>query len=769
MTYQYDAFISYRHHAVDSAVAAEIQHRLEHFRIPRAIQKATGVRKISRIFRDKAELAITSDINEDILNALEHSAFLIVICSTHTAESLWVQREIEIFLRTHTRRQVLTVLVDGEPIDVIPQTLCWQEETVTDADGTERVQRVPVEPLSCDYRASRRQAHREELPRLAAALIGCPYDALRQRQRQYQMRRLAAGFSAALLLLAALAAYFLWSSLRIRENYDQALRSQSVYLASESQNCLAGGDRLTAIHLALAALPSEEQDRPLVAQAEYALSRAAGAYVAPGGSGIEAVCSFQHKAAVRQFFIDDAGERLFVLDGSNTVTIWDKQTYEKIHTKSFPDAVDRILLTGGDLLIAAADKWIAAYDCASGENVWLITEEGNGWWESEELCLTPDGSTLLVVRRDYENAVSQKVMVYINAETGAVERETLLMNAPGEGAGAKKICFSADGRYAAFYDLWLNENNSSVYYAAVYDIARGELTCLPQTYNYIEALCFTQNGDLIVQGMTQDLTGGSERYGNFTIVRTSQTEVFCVDPQSGALRWQNSYDVTNLTIYSAVETLRYPDASGTVHDAVACTDADAGAIFDAETGELLWETKLPAPAVYMDADDESVYWILEDGQTADYTFGSDYVGCLSYFQSGLTAVAANHGIVTQKGRSSELILYYSDVYDEGWRTFEGAEQHPYVHAMSQSGSYLLLYDQNNVLELLDVAGERSCWQLSLAGERYEYTMLGFTADEQEILLYRETYDDAAQPMKVLLASGIDKIVQIEERSLVNEV
>ena len=63
MTYQYDAFISYRHHAVDSAVAAEIQHRLEHFRIPRAIQKATGVRKISRIFRDKAELAITSDIN----------------------------------------------------------------------------------------------------------------------------------------------------------------------------------------------------------------------------------------------------------------------------------------------------------------------------------------------------------------------------------------------------------------------------------------------------------------------------------------------------------------------------------------------------------------------------------------------------------------------------------------------------------------------------------------------------------------------------------
>ena len=30
-------------------------------------------------------------------------------------------------------------------------------------------------------------------------------------------------------------------------------------------------------------------------------------------------------------------------------------------------------------------------------------------------------------------------------------------------------------------------------------------------------------------------------------------------------------------------------------------------------------------------------------------------------------------------------------------------------------------------------------------------------------------DVPAQPMKVLLASGIDKIVQIEERSLVNEV
>ena len=57
----FTAFISYKHAPKDNAVESEIQKRLERFRVPAAILKKTGKKKIGRIFRDKEELPITSD------------------------------------------------------------------------------------------------------------------------------------------------------------------------------------------------------------------------------------------------------------------------------------------------------------------------------------------------------------------------------------------------------------------------------------------------------------------------------------------------------------------------------------------------------------------------------------------------------------------------------------------------------------------------------------------------------------------------------------
>ena len=40
--YKYDIFISYKHEALDKAVAAKLQKSLEHYKIPKEIQKKTG-------------------------------------------------------------------------------------------------------------------------------------------------------------------------------------------------------------------------------------------------------------------------------------------------------------------------------------------------------------------------------------------------------------------------------------------------------------------------------------------------------------------------------------------------------------------------------------------------------------------------------------------------------------------------------------------------------------------------------------------------------
>ncbi|MEE3467399.1 MAG: toll/interleukin-1 receptor domain-containing protein, partial [Eubacterium sp.] len=92
---KYNAFISYKHAPEDNKVADAVHKGLEHFHIPGKIRKKTGVKKINRIFRDKAELPITNDLSDNIADALANSDYLIVLCSTNTKESAWVPREIE--------------------------------------------------------------------------------------------------------------------------------------------------------------------------------------------------------------------------------------------------------------------------------------------------------------------------------------------------------------------------------------------------------------------------------------------------------------------------------------------------------------------------------------------------------------------------------------------------------------------------------------------------------------------------------------------------
>ena len=109
----YQAFVSYRHAEVDSAVARDVQRGLERFRIPPSMREELGIKRIAPVFRDKEELPVSSALGDDIAYTLEHSSSLVVVCSPRTKESQWVDREIRTFLQTHDRSCVFTVFATG--------------------------------------------------------------------------------------------------------------------------------------------------------------------------------------------------------------------------------------------------------------------------------------------------------------------------------------------------------------------------------------------------------------------------------------------------------------------------------------------------------------------------------------------------------------------------------------------------------------------------------------------------------------------------------
>ncbi len=346
--YMYDAFISYRHTELDKFVAENLHKQLEAFRLPGNISKnKKGRTKIERVFRDKDELPLTSNLEDPLMKALHSSEYLIVICSPRLRESLWCKKEIETFIGIHGREKVLAVLIEGEPEDAFPEALLYAEEVIQNEDGTTETVRKELEPLAADIRGKNKKAMlknlRVEILRLMAPMFSLSYDDLRQRHRERRFKRILTASLMGMLICLAFGAVSTTMALRIQSQKEQIekqndeiiaktveikfqnqslLKNQAVNLADESMRLLEAGDRVGAIQVAVSALTQYDGiDMPYTCKAQYALTQSLHVY--DNGSYIKAQYQLETAGIIDFMLLSPNWEILLTYDNSNTLTIWD--------------------------------------------------------------------------------------------------------------------------------------------------------------------------------------------------------------------------------------------------------------------------------------------------------------------------------------------------------------------------------------------------------------------------------------------------------------
>lgn len=236
--YRYDAFISYRHNARDQEIAQMLLRLLESLRY--------GNNRRLHIFRDREEFPTSSDLGNDIHRALEESEFLILICSPEYLQSKWCREELIYFRQLHgnTNRNILPILVSGEPVDAFPQELFSEVIQITAPDGTLRTEVREIEPLGADVRAPQRKQALKALKtteylRIAAPILGCRFDDLYQREQRrlrIKLQRILAGIVTGALLMVS---FLLWQLFQVRQ---AQLHEQLVY----SRQLFGNADRLRA-------------------------------------------------------------------------------------------------------------------------------------------------------------------------------------------------------------------------------------------------------------------------------------------------------------------------------------------------------------------------------------------------------------------------------------------------------------------------------------------------------------------------------------------
>ncbi len=377
---KYDAFISYRHGEIDQFVAEQLHKQLESFRLPKNLVKQRKKQgflldktKITRVFRDRDELPIASDLSDPITKALSDSEFLIVICSKRLLESIWCQREMETFIEMHGRDHVLAVLADDEPKEAFPSILCEEVETQVLENGETKEGIKYIEPLAADVRGcSRKEIKKkikEEVIRLAAPMFGCGYDELKQRHREQKIKKIigASVAVAAVCFVFGLASTTMALTIQkqsevIEAQYEAVRMENALGKAEESNRLLEKGDRIQALEVL-------QEEMPYTAEEEYAFTNASHIYEVGGRCLPD--CMLHHKGNVSFFTFSSSGERLLTVEEYGKITVWEVVTGKAIGEFHISydyvsNADQTVLFLNENEIVVPTEEGITVFDINQG-------------------------------------------------------------------------------------------------------------------------------------------------------------------------------------------------------------------------------------------------------------------------------------------------------------------------------------------------------------------------------------------------------------------
>ena len=129
-TYKYFAFISYKRDGIDERVANWIHTKLEKYPYPKELvdeeNRPEDEERIRKVFIDTKELSVTNEpFSDEIKQAIESARYFILVCSSRSSQSTYVEQEVKYFLETHgdDTDLLLPIFIDTVDDSCLPQSL----------------------------------------------------------------------------------------------------------------------------------------------------------------------------------------------------------------------------------------------------------------------------------------------------------------------------------------------------------------------------------------------------------------------------------------------------------------------------------------------------------------------------------------------------------------------------------------------------------------------------------------------------------------------
>ncbi|MGN1444552.1 MAG: toll/interleukin-1 receptor domain-containing protein, partial [Acutalibacteraceae bacterium] len=397
MSVEYKAFISCCCQPADRSAAAEIHRLLENY--PVAYEMKNMGKQMGKIYLETAKPGVSSEPSEDTRTALEHSEYLIVICSESAKESDKTMNELEYFLKTHTADKVIPVIIDGEPENVIPERIMNEKMVL------------------CDWQVSKETAVGIELRKIAAVLLGCSHE--KPEKKPEKLKKYFGLFVFCVVFLAFLAgAVYLIVSLVQKKPNIGMVNPQTEYLVSQSLESSVNGDRVKAAALALEAVGTQDANGSYNSDIVLALTKAVMPYTGGNEDFSPKMTYTSNKSKVDDFEFSRDSEYLYTIDRKCNLTIY--ETESGIELVSVP--LNNVTETGGIYSFTVLPDNSVAIQYYSVLYCYGI--DGRERWTMEDVytCLYAENADKLIVMTVDDN----KALNVVDYSTGKIKKKITL-------------------------------------------------------------------------------------------------------------------------------------------------------------------------------------------------------------------------------------------------------------------------------------------------------------------------------------------------------
>ncbi|MBQ6222287.1 MAG: PQQ-binding-like beta-propeller repeat protein [Solobacterium sp.] len=494
----YIAFISYRHKPLDKQAAEMIQKKIEHFKVPEEYREAAGGKSLGKVFRDEDELPASSSLSGSITYALDHSRFLIVICTPDLPLSHWCEEEIRYFLSTHDRDHVLAVLADGTPdVSFSPYLL-----HIYDEDGNII---KDTEPLAANIAGPNhtidRKAFNKEIVRIYAALLGCPFDALWQRERRDRTNRIVRIMGVILAAMSIFIAVVLSQNKQIQSQNRSLQKQLSSSYVESGQKKLEEYRTKEALSDAVHALLDGSDEELIDPRTEKLLGDALGIYMDqdPRSSLLyeqtPAITSLKATAKGDLLFIADEYGYVRGIDGETGTVRWETPTLLNVEQMSnIPSRLE--YLEQQNVLLCKNPADVTAIDPDTGDVLWQYIYHT----ENQFLTISGNQDVCVLAEKEYSYRPPTDFM-FIDTVTGRELQKITIENEE------TSIRLSSTFSTSASYNGTFSENMR--YFACiVYEDPIENSLDKEGVYRYY--ILDTENGEIVHEATADDPTSSPQ-------------------------------------------------------------------------------------------------------------------------------------------------------------------------------------------------------------------------------------------------------------------